>query len=328
MIYHNAKEWKLNCLALGIRDASGLIIDSIDRFRSSLLSCDMQPAAMVWARYGEGPGESSNFKPSKWGVFSRKYAALKDESIDHIRRVSVAYGVKPSETPELNASVFVTIDVENRALFVASLPAVAGMAANESERLFHSMCAAMHACVGYVGIRPPIQGRGRPDSRQSEMMQNDARAIEHYNKYHHTMLVELGTEVLLSESHLASTMGRSATSLRDWILEKPAERGDLVTAGEERWRWRLPAQRLPEIREELFRAGRLYYWRFFNTFNRREEFETRAPGPDDDWKEPEPYYRPDVSAPWEAGEEIPDIYKASVYREMMDNVWNLDEVKM
>jgi len=120
----------------------------------------------------------------------------------------------------------------------------------------------------------------------------------------------------LSDAHLEAPMGRTAMTLREWIEDDPEGRGTLRPFTTLLTEWAPPEQNIPEIREALFRAGRLFYWRFFNPSNRRKD----APPvlvtglADQSWQEPEPYYRPNIDEPWEATDPIPEIFRADFYR--------------
>lgn len=54
-------------------------------------------------------------------------------------------------------------------------------------------------------------------------------------------------------------------------------------------------ERIPALREELYRAGRLFYWRFFDPSDAM-------------YRTPE-----SLREPWEAPEPIPEIYRESFY---------------
>jgi hypothetical protein len=106
-------------------------------------------------------------------------------------------------------------------------------------------------------------------------------------------------------------------TLREWIEDDPEARGRLRPFTDLLLEWTPPEENIPVIREALFRAGRVFYWRFFNPSNRRRD----APPIlvtglwDQSWQEPEPYLRPNIEEPWEATDPIPDLFREDSYRQ-------------
>ncbi|RMH25970.1 MAG: hypothetical protein D6693_08065, partial [Planctomycetota bacterium] len=127
---------------------------------------------------------------------------------------------------------------------------------------------------------------------------------------------------------------RSGRTLREWIEEDPAGRGELTPFTDLLTEWAPPEDNIPEIREALFRAGRLYYNRFFRELDYDRcvsstgEIRPRSelPWSDDPSYEPmrfppERFYRPDILAPWEAPEPIPEIFTARFLRSLPRESW-------
>jgi hypothetical protein len=118
------------------------------------------------------------------------------------------------------------------------------------------------------------------------------------------ILRDIYPESYLSESHLSAPIGRSRTTLREWIREQPSIRGTLEPFTDILTKWTPPVNQIPQIREELYRAGRVFYWKFVCSVQ-------GVPG---GGTIPEPLYRPDLAAPWEAPDPIPEIYTADFYK--------------
>jgi len=131
------------------------------------------------------------------------------------------------------------------------------------------------------------------------------------------LLRDIYPQSFLNEAYLDAPVGFSGLSLRKWIEAAPSERGELKPFTDTLTEWTPPVENIPKIREALFRGGRLFYWRFFVPTRRREG--ERAILPDGrknpNLTEPEPFYRPDVLAPWESPEPIPEIYRAEYYKD-------------
>ena len=112
-------------------------------------------------------------------------------------------------------------------------------------------------------------------------------------------------ENYLSHAHLSARLGHTRTALKEWIEADPVVRGTLEPFNDILTKWTPPVERIPQIREELYRAGRVFYWRFM-----RPGFRNGQGG-----MTPEPYFRPDLSAPWEAPDPIPEIYRADFWKD-------------
>jgi len=119
--------------------------------------------------------------------------------------------------------------------------------------------------------------------------------------YLHGLLRDVYPESYLSQPYLDARLGRSRTTLKEWIEADPARRGSLKPYTDILTKWTPPVEKIPQIREELFRAGRVYFWQFFC-----------PPGANE---QPGPFFRPELSTPWEAPEPIPDIYRADYWKD-------------
>jgi len=115
------------------------------------------------------------------------------------------------------------------------------------------------------------------------------------------ILRDVFAENYLAWPHLEASLGNTATTLKQWIEADRASRGTLEPYTDILTKWTPPVEKIPQIREELYRAGRVFYWQFF-----------RPPGAN---RLPGPFFRPDLSAPWEAPDPIPEIYRADYWKD-------------
>lgn len=118
-------------------------------------------------------------------------------------------------------------------------------------------------------------------------------------------MVAQGAAYLLRDVHMVTFLSRpyleqpvERTTLERWIKQDD-ERGSLEPFTEKIWQWTPPPARIPVIRERLFRAGLLYYYRFFRY-----------------WEKDNPWVR-DFSKPFVCPDEVPDIFR-STYRRVID----------
>jgi hypothetical protein len=88
------------------------------------------------------------------------------------------------------------------------------------------------------------------------------------------------------------------TTLERWI-RKDSGRGTLRPLTDQVTTWTVPAENIPAIREQLFVAGVLFYFRFFQTW-----------APDNPWKR-------DFSKRFKPLDPIPEIFRAD-YRQLTD----------
>lgn len=112
--------------------------------------------------------------------------------------------------------------------------------------------------------------------------------------YEAGLLRDIYPHNFLSTPYLDAPVGGTLVSLREWI-EADADRGTLEPFTGALWLWRPVVEHIPAIREALYRAGRVYYWRFFD--------------PSD------PLYRPNLHEPWVAEGETPEVYQAEFYKD-------------
>ncbi|MCB9838974.1 MAG: hypothetical protein H6813_06505 [Phycisphaeraceae bacterium] len=112
---------------------------------------------------------------------------------------------------------------------------------------------------------------------------------------------------ILGEKLQQAPIGYSGVSLIDWLRSEPDERGVLEPIDGARVLWTPPVERIPILREQLYRAGRIFYSKFIKP--RRIIPNTCGQS------EPEPLYRPDLMAPWEAEGQIPDFLSPGFYKD-------------
>lgn len=110
---------------------------------------------------------------------------------------------------------------------------------------------------------------------------------------------------LLGETIQRAPIGYTGQSLLDWLRSGPDGRGTVEEVDGSRVLWKPPIHRIPALREELFRAGRLFYWKFIKAKRRIPNSYGQT--------EPEPLYRPDLSVPWVAEGPTPEFLRAEFY---------------
>lgn len=111
---------------------------------------------------------------------------------------------------------------------------------------------------------------------------------------HLALLKDVRHRMYLGQVYLDAPMGYRGISLRDWILSYRS-RGDLRTFTKSLMEWTPPSESIFKLREELYRAGRLYYHKHFLG----RDAATR--GADE--------------VRWEPHGDLPEIFKAENFRD-------------
>lgn len=301
--------------------------------------------ARSWTEAGVEPQYVAAHAPGvgkKYGSFRHKRRFIESAGFEKVE--SIEFGRLPAELPQGCTRWEISAWVSPRlsAVVCGCIPSLVGTAANmvrclalDLLRLSKSRYAYMlrqrmvHSPVTYaVGLDAHVDDDWRPDelrynvqrwTPRMECPESDSSGSflqSVYPEWHPRMetlapflaagiLRNVYPENYLSEPHLSARLGRTTTTLRDWIEANPAARGVLEPFSDILTKWTPPVERIPELREELYRAGRVFYWRFMVPGTRNAQ----------GGMTPEPYFRPDLSAPWVAPEPIPEIYRADYWKD-------------
>ncbi len=300
---------------------------------------------LSWTEAGVEPTQMAALAPGvgrNYGSFRQKRRFVEKAGFENVE--SVAFGRLPVGLPhgctrwELQADIICGLN-----LFVCGcIPSLVGSAANlisdNAQKLISlSRCRYAYMLYQRMVYSPSSYGYGLcvhvdDDWRPDELRYN----IQHWNPRMESrgpviageflrsiypdwnprmatlapliaagILRNIFPENYLSQPHLDARLGKTRTTLREWIEADPARRGTLERFSDILTKWTPPVEKIPEIREELYRAGRVFYWRFI-----RPGFRNAQGG-----MTPEPLFRPDLSAPWEAPEPIPEIYRADYWKD-------------
>jgi hypothetical protein len=198
------------------------------------------------------------------------------------------------------------------------LPAVIGPSSRRLDALGGELLRILSPEYAYLfrqrlGIHPELYaiGAGVADLigiRHGEFSMNISwwghTVPERPDTFRAGLLRDIYPRNFLSDPYLEAPIGRTAMTLREWIEDDPDSRGSLTPFTDTLTEWRPPLERIPEIREALYRAGRVFYWRFIC---REHAGSSERP------RHLEPLFRPNLAEPWEAPDPIPEIYRASYY---------------
>ncbi len=139
------------------------------------------------------------------------------------------------------------------------------------------------------------------------MFYDPTQAYERFRDHSTRWLHDIFPDNYLNAEYLEAPVGFTGRSLREWIEADEGARGTLRPYTDTLVEWRPPVARIPAIREELYRMGRVFH----RAFVEEQNFE-RGPG----WIKPlpNPLYRPDQFAAWEAPDgPIPERFRADSY---------------
>jgi hypothetical protein len=186
--------------------------------------------------------------------------------------------------------------------FFAFVPSACGMTEDQAEAMLLELARDCVDVYGHISWSPRDWGIGgkRHDLSESDLPEPGAGNLYHrcYPQFAQAgmnLLDDVRPVNFLSERFLSASPGQ--ISLRRWIGEKPRERGTIVALNERISVWRPPVERIPVLREQLYRLGRLYYSGFF------VQRDTDPPG----------LWPRDFAKPFVPTDPIPRIFQADFY---------------
>ena len=302
------------------------------------MSATYQMIVASWMESGFPPDKLASQAPdvpgigNKWGSFKHKRKRLEQSKFEGIVSFSLSHLAEPGSYPlrfmhpDRDWLIYATATRRRQQFVLGWIPSIIGEPARTFVDVYRQIASLSRARYGYSFQQRYNLRRGwempSETPAQSELGSNSSWWEPDTPKQAHSLLLrDVFAHNYLSNAHLEASMGRTAMTLREWIEDVPAERGQLGRFTDFLTEWTPPPQAIPHIRESLFRAGRLFYWRFFNPSNRRVD----APPilqtglMDRSWQEAEPYYRPNLHEPWEATGPIPEIFQASRYHELFQD---------
>lgn len=253
---------------------------------------------------------------SGWYVafkYKRKHMDKVDfEKVEHFEILRLADGGKNEVTESI-----VTASVAARRQFceVGIIPTLLGKSAGAFVDLFKQLTALGDATYGYMFYQRMACGPGMYVGGANYGDEGQRRDVEarmniswwvgdHQMRLDSLLLRDIYPQSFVSADYLDAPIGKTAMTLREWIEDESKQRGTLEPFTDILTKWTPPIEKIPQIREELYRAGRVFYWRFFCPFHQ-----------DAKGKRPEPLYRPDPREPWEAPDPIPEIFRADYWKD-------------
>ncbi len=271
----------------------------------------------LWNDLGWTPDRVSGVRPSRPGYYDEFDESKRDpapEDVDNTKAIELekmASGCRSDSdwAARLCLSNFRGNGVAHQMIGLSELGITEGVAITTHERFLH-LVRCEYAYIfrqqrrfGYYRVAPTVAeigpGRNREHDLNVSWWSMENRAI-----VESSLLRDVYPRSFLSRRYLDAPVGVGGPSLGEWITDSPIDRGELRTFTDTLTEWSPPTDRIPQLREELFRAGRIFYWRFFCP---QHGIRDRA--------RPEPLYRPDPTEPWEAPEPIPEVFTAAYYKD-------------
>jgi len=302
----------------------------------------------TWTDAGRPPDRLSAKAPgvgSRWGSYKYKRKRFERAPIDQVQYVRLVCLAEPNDdypnqefmTPELHWLVSATVDNHRQHRLVLEwVPAIIGAPAKAFLDLFRRLCEISRGVYGVRYSRRDLPYPffpGEPDRLTlASLHSKDMRWIQdasERDKVNTLLLSGLRPHNYLSETHLEAPFGKRGMTLREWIEADPPARGTVQPYTETLFEWTPPEERIPELREALFRAGRLDCEAFFKEKDYSHVVFNGELVPYRDIRKlpkapkgpliypPQRLYRPDLRAPWEAPEPIPERYQAERYRRLL-----------
>lgn len=318
-----------------------LVLDHVKYARAEVLKEIYDQVVSTFEMVGYPPNRLSVTAagaPKNYGDFKVRKRWLDKHGWENIECLEMCHLLRPEGFEVSEWSVHFTMSRRTMDIGLGWLPDTITVSTNPLHRLADYLIKSLSPRYGYrysqemrFGPLWYAVGIGYGDASRRERSVDFSMNVSHwrYNTspaskesradeiYESGLLRDIYTDNYLREQHLRAPVGRSGLDLRRWIEADPAARGALEPITDEITAWRPPTERIPMIREELFRNGRVFYWKFFLPTRRRQDLagERWVNWDDPANQEPEPFYRADLFEPWESPEPIPEIYRASFYKD-------------
>lgn len=276
-----------------------------------------------WIKSGINPTHLAATAPGvgrRYGAYSRKTRALEKCLPDEIKSWSLKH--MPAERPARRTDWLVDANAsaERNSLLLGYATADVAMSMSAGDLVFRSLADVARAQYGFVyrqraSFMPIYYHYGMTEAMTSSLWGDESgMSISWWsvNDAHVAhcqsagVLRDIYPTSYLSRPYLDARLGHSRTTLEQWINADSGSRGTLEPFTDLLTKWTPPVEKIPQIREELYRAGRVFYWRFFNP---KHGGWMGVP------ETIEPLYRPDLSAPWQAPDPIPEIFRADFWKD-------------
>ena len=259
----------------------------------------------------KAPGVTSG----KYGSFKQKRRHLEKNRFDDVERFELIRLADHGKFVSTEWAACASVARRWGRGSLGWIPAVLGNKASGFPGLFKSLTEIGGARYGYLfqqrmNLGPQFyaigMGYGNVNHERHQEHGSNVSLWQPDRKDQATSLFlrDIYPQNFLNAEYLNAPIGRTAITLREWIEDDPDERGAIKPFTDTLTEWAPPVQNIPKIREALFRAGRVYYWKFFSPVYRENGQE-----------KPQPLYRPDPRAPWEAPDPIPEIYRADYWKD-------------
>jgi len=275
-----------------------------------------------WTDAGREPNQIAATAPGvgkNYGSFVHKQRFIENAGFENIESINLARLPEGCRHVTAESELATIVDLERSLLSVGCVPSLVGAAATmicENARELIRLTGCRYAYMfrhqklfgpdGYaIGLSTHVDHDWRPDELRYNIQNWNPRMKNLAPIIAGGILRNVFPENYLSEPYLQARLGKTGTTLKEWIQADPSTRGALEPFSDILMKWVPPLENIPQIREELYRAGRVFYWRFL-----RPGFRNAQGG-----ITPEPLYRPDLSAPWEAPDPIPEIYRADYWKD-------------
>ncbi|MCB9838973.1 MAG: hypothetical protein H6813_06500 [Phycisphaeraceae bacterium] len=253
-----------------------------------------------------------------YGDWKRKRSRIRAHTLESMRSFEIIKLVEGGDNELTDWLLWIGLSTRRSSIMISWDPAQLGHASGTMSRLFTSMAEAAGVRYGYLfkqfksqgplcyaaGVMYRsgvgyVQSRGDLDSNISAW---DFRRISQAGG---AILRDVYPENYLGQSHLHSPFGVTGSTLESVLRGDPDFYRIIEPFTDGLTLWKPPVQNIPAIRERMYRAGRLFYWRFMRP-------RMRDPAGTGEWV-PEPYYRLDISQPWEDQGQIPEIFREEFY---------------
>ena len=328
----NASIGRIYCGAFGCKWTPNRLRAAYDLIVSTFSDARNLPDKLVFQ-------SSKNLKNRKWGPFKREHTLIIKTGFTNVQSFSLSTMARTSDkhqthytlAPDIDWITYAAVRVPIQSISLNWIPSFAAITPERMFELFRNLVDIGQASYGSVQERSLDDGQaisklgGAPDHVEYGR-RTQGWIGTNCTRVNSLLLLDVFPRNFLSQPHLDAPFGKSGRSLADWIIEDPSARGRIIPHSNRLKEWILPQHHIPEICEQLFKAGRLYYYRFFNELDYDRVVVNGHTVPRDDYLQlkrreapifpPEKYFRPRIHDAWEADDPIPKIFQADFLRSL------------
>ncbi len=307
----NANEIRQFCVASGCAWEPDALRQAYEAIVAAWVEANVPPDRLGGRAPGVGKG---------WKTFKPRDKLLRKTNFEKVEYFTLSHLAEPDEShppndlyPDVDWLAYATVKnwAQDKGIALGWIPAIVGGPSRAFFDLFRKIVSLGRARYGWYyqrryNMKPFWEAPPETPASLDARLNGSWWEPDRNEQSGSLLLAGVYTQNFLAPEYLEAPFGRTAMTLREWIEDDPKQRGTLKPYTDILTEWTPPLHNIMKIREQLYRAGRIFYWRFFCP----RQANPSGPG----WID-EVNYRPDPRAPWEAPDPIPEIFRADYWKD-------------